>query len=70
MVDDLTASVETARAEARVRALLVDAGTCLRTLGADYALRSTGRWCAAVAGETRAHGVAVLHSALTVGAAR
>lgn len=70
VVDDLTASVETARAEARVRALLVYTGARLRTFGADYALGSTRWWCAAVAGETRAHSVPVLHPALAVGAAR
>lgn len=70
VVDDLTASIETARAKARVRALLVYTGARLGTFGADYALRSTRWWCAAVAGETRAHSVAVLHPALAVGAAR
>lgn len=70
VIDNFTSCVEAAGAETRVGALLVDAGPCLRTLCAHNALGTAAGRTAAVALQTRAHGVVVRGTALAVGAAR
>lgn len=61
--------VLSAGAWARVRALVLDARLVLRTLGADDAARSAGRWDSGESWLARADGVSVLGPAVAVGSA-
>lgn len=70
MVDNLAASVDTASARAGVDTLLLDTCFVLGTVGADHALGPAGGRRAYEPGETRADGVTVHFTALTVGTTR
>lgn len=70
MVDHFASRVQAARAQTRIRALLVHASSRRRTLGADDAFRSAGRRRTEIALQTRAHGVILDVATLAVRSAR
>lgn len=69
VADNVTVGVRTARADARILALLIDTGQLIGTLAVTNASRSAIRWAADEARQTRAEGQAVARSALRVGPA-
>lgn len=70
MIDDLTLSVDAARAGARVGTLELVASSVTGALVVDYTLRSTVGWSTDVLGSTRAYGLTVVVAAHTVRSAR